>query len=356
MKKWIAAALAMTFLSAAALGMAAGAKKKEELLFGYSAPGLGDEGQQNIQEGFTEKAEDMGIETIVTNAERNAAKQVSDVEDLIARGVDAICAVPFSSDVLSEGVKKANEAGIPFFTIDRGVTEGKVVLTVMADNYLAGKVSARNMVRLLEQKYGEPEGKVLEIMGQPGQDVARLRAAGFDDHMQQYKNIKVIAHPGNWNPQRGNEITQDVLTANPDLDGIYYHADLYIPGIVEGIRAVKGEYVPVGEKGHIFILGIDGNPSGLKNVRQGNADGVVVQPLRDYGHIIAPIIVDYIQKGRKALPESGTEITREGERWSPAQVVQEGEQLRILTQTYYVGQEDAYDCSLWGNRNADICK
>ena len=322
-----------------------------DFLFGYSAPGLGDEGQWNIQKGFVDKCSELGIEVIVTDAQRDAEKQNNDIETLIARGVDAICAVPFDSATISVAVQKCNEAGIPFFTIDRGVTAGEVVLTVKADNVKAGAIAGEAMVRLLQGKYnGLAMGKVLEIRGQPGQDVAEQRAAGFHSVLEQYPDIELISLPGYWDTQKGFEITVDTLTAHPDIDGIYYHADLYIPGIVEGIKAVKGGFAKVGEPGHIFILGVDGNPAGLQQIQQKLADGVVVQPLRDYGALIVPLIVDYLTKGTEGLPKPGTVLTEEGATWSPAVVVETRAGLEVWTNVFYVDYLTARDPNLWGNR------
>lgn len=325
--------------------------QEKELIFGYSAPGLGDEGQWNIQKGFVDKCKEFGIEVIVTDAQQDAAKQNDDIETLIARNVDAICAVPHDSASISVAVQKCNEAGIPFFTIDRGVTAGTVVLTVKADNVKAGAIAGEVMVRLLQGKYsGAAKGKVLEITGQPGQDVAEQRAQGFHQVLEKYPDIQLISLPGFWNTEEGFKITVDTLTANPDLDGIYYHADLYIPGIVEGIKAAKGQFNNVGDPGHIFILGIDGNPAGLDQVEAKLADGVVVQPLRDYGALIVPIIVDYLTKGAEALPTAGTVLVEEGASWSPAMVVETPAGLEIWTNVFYVDYVGASDPNLWGNK------
>lgn len=342
----IVAFLGLFLLSTAFVGLA----QDNQLVFGYSAPGLGDQGQQNIQKGFTERAEELGIEVITTNAERSAQKQVQDVETLVARGVDAICAVPFNSEIMSEGVKVANEAGVPFFTIDRGVTGGELVLTVLADNHAAGQQAGEAMLRLLQGRYnGEAKGKVLQITGQPGQNVTRLRKEGFESVVEEYPNIELITKPGNWSNEKGYQIAQDVLSNNPDLDGIYYAADLYIPGVTEAIKSVKGEYLKVGDEGHIFILGVDGNPAGLDQVSEGMATGVVVQPLRDYGHVIVPLMRDYVNEGESALPDEGL-LKREGERWSPAEVVKADSGMEVRLSTYYVDTANADDPSLWGNQ------
>ncbi|MEM1552416.1 MAG: sugar ABC transporter substrate-binding protein [Candidatus Bathyarchaeia archaeon] len=343
--------LVLGLISLLVFGLVVTGAEQKKLIFGYSAPGLGDEGQFNIQAGFVEKCKELGIEVIVTDAREDPYKQVQDILDLIARGVHAICAVPQDSAVISLAVQECNKAGIPFFTIDRGVTAGTVVLTVKADNVKAGRIAGEVMLRLLQGKYnGLAKGKVLEIRGQPGQDVAEQRAQGFHEVLDQYSDITIISLPGYWKTEEGFKITLDVLTAHPDLDGIYYHADLYIPGIVEAIKAVKGYYPKVGEPGHIFILGIDGNPAGLDQIKAKMADGVVVQPLRDYGALIVPLIVEYLTKGPDALPKPGTILVEEGAAWSPAVVVQTAAGIEVWTNVFYVDHLTAHDPNLWGNR------
>jgi len=321
----------------------------EGFVFGYSAPGLGDEGQMNIQKGFEIGCRDLGIKCITTNAQMNAEKQLRDIETLIARGVDAICAVPYDSKAIGQAVKAAMEAGIPFFTIDRGVLEGKVVMTVMADNYDAAAQAGMALVRLLQGKYhGVAKGKILEIMGNPAQDVAQLRHQGFIDVVSQYPDIEVISKPGYWNTDEGYKIVLDVLTANPDIDAIYFHADLYIPGIIEAIKAVKGTFKKVGEEGHIFIVGIDGNPMALDYIRKGFIDGDMIQPLREYGKFIVPYIKAYLEKGEEALPKPGL-IVKEGSPYFPAVVVDTPHGLVAKMKTYYVDKHNVDDPTLWGN-------
>ena len=99
-----------------------------------------------------------------------------------------------------------------------------------------------------------------------------------------------------------------------------------------------------------FVLGIDGNPAGLDQVEARLADGVVVQPLRDYGALIVPIIVDYLQKGPEALPKPGTVLVEERASWSPAMVVETAAGLEIWTNVFYVDYSGAGDPNLWGNK------
>ncbi len=320
-----------------------------QLIFGYSAPGLGDEGQLNIQKGFEIGCKENGVKSITTNAQLDPEKQLRDIETLIARGVKAICAVPVDSKTIGRAAEEAMKAGIPFFTIDRGVLEGRTVLTVMADNYDAAAQAAQHLVGFLKGKYnGLAKGKVLEIMGNPAQDVAQLRHQGFIDVISKYSGIKVISKAGYWDADKAYKITLDVLTSNPDIDAVYFHADMYIPGIVEAIKAVKGVFKKVGEDGHIFILGIDGNPMALDYIRKGYIDGDMVQPLREYGKFLVPYIKAYLEKGEEALPKPGI-IEKKGSHYFPA-VVEETPHGRVVKlKTYYVDMNSVNDPTLWGN-------
>ena len=104
-------------------------------------------------------------------------------------------------------------------------------MTVLSDNRLAGQQAGEVMVDELTKKYGAPKGKVLEITGNLSQNVGQLRRDGFHDVVDKYKDIQVIQKVGDWDAAKGQQIAIDVMTANPDLDGIYMHSDnVYGPG------------------------------------------------------------------------------------------------------------------------------
>ena len=136
----------------------------DKIVIGYSAPGLVG-AQAQIQAGLVSSAKAKGWEVLTTTSGGDAQKQLNDINDFIAQKVAAIVAVPDDSAGVCQAVKAAKAAGIPFFTIDRSPSGCEINMTVLSDNYLAGKQSGEATVEFLKARYGSPKGKVLEITG-----------------------------------------------------------------------------------------------------------------------------------------------------------------------------------------------
>lgn len=318
----------------------------EEVTIGIATPSLGDEAQVMIQQGAIEACKEYGFEYITTNAERDALKQVNQIDYLIEKGVNAIIMVPVDAAVLSESVKKCNELGIPVMCQDRSVTEGKLLVTVYADNYLAGKQAAEFMVGLLTLKYGYPKGTVLELQGALGTDVARLRGAGFNDVMKQYPDIEVISKPTEWLPENGARVTEDVLTARPDLDGIYCHSDFTLTGVIPALERM-GKLKPVGTNDHIFTVSIDATSQALDWIRERKHDASICQPFVDYGKIAIMLFAEYYLKG-KEIP-IGEKISQAGALWSPATIEASPTGPVVKLRTVPVDIHNVDDLRLWAN-------
>jgi ABC-type sugar transport system substrate-binding protein len=317
------------------------------ITIGYAAPSLVG-GQVDIQEGVVRQAEAKGWQVITTNANGDAQRQNDDIDYFISLGVDAIVTVPFDSAGICAAAEKAKEAGIPFFTVDRSPLGCAIDMTILSDNRLAGQQSGQAMVDLLTEKYGEPKGKVLEITGNLGQNVGMLRRDGFHDILDQYENIEVITKPGDWDAALGAQIVEDVLNANPDLDGIYMHSDaVYVEGtmaVLERFDALKQR----GEEGHIFLTAVDGSPSGIRAIREGWQDESSNQPVPDFGRQAVEWVEKVVVAG-EAIEEG--EVVQEGALWSPAVIiVNEDGTPELFLSTTPVTEENTEDPGLWANQ------
>jgi ABC-type sugar transport system substrate-binding protein len=326
---------------------AAEPEAEASITIGYAAPSLVG-GQVDIQNGLERQAEAKGWEVITTNANSDAQQQNDDIDNLISLGVDAIVTVPFDSAGICAAAEKAKEADIPFFTIDRSPIGCAIDMTVLSDNRLAGQQSGQAMVDLLTEKYGEPKGKVLEITGNLGQNVGMLRRDGFHDVLDQYENIEVITKPGDWQADLGVQIVEDVLNANPDLDGIYMHSDaVYVEGtmaVLERFGALKKR----GEEGHIFLTAVDGSPSGIRAIRDGWQDESSNQPVPDFGRQAVEWVEKVVVKGE---PIEEGEVVQEGALWSPAKIIiNEDGTPELFLSTTPVTEENTEDPGLWANQ------
>jgi simple sugar transport system substrate-binding protein len=314
---------------------------------GYAAPSLVG-GQVDIQEGVVRQAEAKGWQVITTNANGDAQRQNDDIDYFISLGVDAIVTVPFDSAGICAAAEKAKEADIPFFTIDRSPIGCQIDMTILSDNRLAGQQAGQAMVDLLTEKYGGPQGKVLEITGNLGQNVGMLRRDGFHDILDEYPDIEVITRPGDWDAALGVQIVEDVLNANPDLDGIYMHSDAVY---VEGTMAVLEQFDALhqrGEEGHIFLTAVDGSPSGIRAIREGWQDESSNQPVPDFGRQAIEWIEKAVVNGE---PIEEGEVVQEGALWSPAQIIiNEDGTPELFLATTPVTEENTEDPGLWANQ------
>ncbi len=328
---------------ATALGGFSGVRAQDEVVIGYSAPGLVG-AQLEIQQGLIDHAEEKGWEVLTTTSNNDVQKQLDDINAYIAQDVDAIVAVPDDSAAICTAVQNATDAGIPFYTIDRAPLGCAIDMTVLSDNALAGRQSAEAIVELLSERYGSPQGTVLEITGDLSQNVAQLRGSGFQEVLAQYPEITLITRTAEkWDSAQAADIVRDVASAE-DLDAIYLHSDsAYTPGTLQVLREI-GQLQPRGEEGHIFLAGVDGSVEALQAIRDGFSDQSSNQPIPDFG-----IIVDWIEQGLNGEEISEGEVVEEGALWSPARVEMSDVGPQLLLATTSVTPENVDDPRLWAN-------
>ncbi len=319
-------------------------EEKAPVTIGYAAPALYG-GQLFIQQSLMDHAQAKGWAVITTNANADPQKQNNDIDYLISLGVDAIVTVPEDSAGICTAVEKAKKAGIPFYTIDRSPIGCKINMTVLSDNRMAGQQAGEVLVDELIKKYGAPKGKVLEITGNLSQNVGQLRRDGFHDIVDKYPDIQVIQKVADWDAAKGQQIAIDVLTANPDLDGIYIHSDnVYGPGTKAAMEQL-GRLHKRGEEGHIILVGVDGGPWMLEAILDGIADGAGSQPVSDFG-----IVVNWIEQELNGQPIQEGEVVQEGATWSPAHIkVNPDGTMELFLATTKVTKDNITNPVIWTN-------
>lgn len=307
---------------------------------------LKDLGQQAIEKTFERAATAAGFKTVVTDANGSAAKQLTDVEDLISAGVKAVVINPVDSAAVVPAIERANAEKVPVFTVDRAPTGGKVALTVRADNKELGRLAGEEMVRLLKGKFGSPKGTVLEVTGDLATTNALDREAGFDKVIKQYSGIRLtVKEAKGWDPAKGADIVRTIVST-ASVDGVYFHSEYTGAGIIPALDQLS--QTPVGNPKHIFVVGIDGTPDGLKWIREGKLDATVSQPLSDFGSVVIKYGVIPILGGKTL--HSGS-VTQSGAIWSPASLnasAQPGPV--ILLAPTLVAKPNVNDQRLWGNQ------
>ena len=202
---------------------------------------------RDLEEGLKSEADKNGYDLIITSAEWDLGKQISQIEDFVSRKVDAIIVCPVDSKGIGSGIAEANKAGIPVFTADIAAEEGKVVSHIASDNVQGGKLAGEYLAKLLNGK-----GNVA-IINQPAITSVLDRVAGFKEAINKYPEIEIVADVnGQGVRDRSLQVTADVLQANPKLDGIFGINDDSALGALDAVNQFN-------RKG-VSIIGYDATP------------------------------------------------------------------------------------------------
>lgn len=134
-----------------------------------------------------DECEARGYELTVTDGEKDASKQIDDINALINMGVDAIIVLPLDGNLIAEGVENAYDAGIPIATVlrDMPTVSDKYVCFSGCDDVELGTIAGEWVADALEGK-----GKVVYITGIPGVSTAENRTKGFHSVLDQYPTSK----------------------------------------------------------------------------------------------------------------------------------------------------------------------
>jgi ABC-type sugar transport system substrate-binding protein len=217
--------------------------------------------------GGEEAARRNGFDLIVTSGEGDVTRQVQAFEDLINQDVDAISINPLDANAFGPAMEAASAAGIPVVCL---FSQMEGCVTVLGfEERVNGALVAQYAVQLLTEKYGEPRGEVAILLGALGQDINTNRAGGFTDVIAQYPNITVVAaeSTGNWEADRAVALTENWLTAFPNLDLIYGLSDsLTVPAATVLSRAGRDD---------IMLVSYDGTEVGLSGVADGSLRSTV---------------------------------------------------------------------------------
>lgn len=227
------------------------------------------------------------IELLVTDANDNTAKQITDVDDLLTKGIDMLLISPATADAVNPAIEKAFDKGIPVVVFDRECTTDKITSFVETSDYELGKTSAKRMVELLTKKNGSAKGNIVIIQGFMGSGPQINRQKGFDEVLAQYPDIKVVGNQAaDFQRSKGMQVMENFLQANKQIDGILSQSGESLCGAIDAVDAAKrGD-------GMIYV-GVDGYNGLLKLIKSGKVDSTVLLPVR--------ISAESLNVGLKAL-------------------------------------------------------
>jgi len=208
-------------------------------------------------------AEEKGVELIVTDAGGDLAKQMSDIQDLVAQGVDYLVVAPQEEDGLQAALQEAMEKGIPVVLVDRGINgeAGVQYTTEIMSDFIW---EAEQLANLIIEDSGD-SGNIVILEGTQGATATIDRQKGFMDVIEK-SNMKVVADQvANYLLEEGQNVMANILQAQGDeIDYVFAHNDDMALGAIQAIKDA-GKVPGV----DIKVTGIDGPKAAMQAIIDG---------------------------------------------------------------------------------------
>lgn len=229
---------------------------------------------QSVHAGANKAGREKGVQ-IVWNGpptETDYGGQLQIVDAMINRHVDAIALAPIDRKAMVSVVDRSADAHIPMIIFDSGVDTDRFVSQIATDNYKAGQMGAERMGKILNGK-----GKVIIVAVQPGAASTEAREKGFEDTMRsKFGGIQIVDKRfGMAEIAKSLTVTENMLTAHPEVDGIFASNESSTMGAAQALR---------GRQGKIKLVGFDWSPTLLDDLNSGLIDSLVVQNPFEMGY------------------------------------------------------------------------
>lgn len=221
-----------------------------------------------------------------TDARAQTSQQVSDVEDLIAQGVDVLFLAPKEFEGLAPALQAARERNIPVFLIDREAagTVGQDYVAFLGSNFIEqGKRAGEWLAQTTNGK-----ANIVELTGTAGASVARDRAQGFKDAISKHPDMKIIAsQTGEFTRSEGLRVMQNIIQSKGrEITAVYTHNDEMALGAIEALKAA-GRKPGV----DVIVISVDGQRTALEAIARGELNATVESNPR-----FGPLAFDTLEK------------------------------------------------------------
>ena len=238
------------------------------------------------------KAESLGYETSVASHDDDPNKQSELIDAAISRKAKAIILDNAGADASIGPVKKAKDAGIPVFLIDREINaRGLAIAQIVSNNHQGAALGAEAFVEAM----GEA-GPYVELVGKESDTNAMIRSRGYHDVIDQYPDMRMVARQSaNWSQSEAFTVMQSLLQAHPDIKGVIAGNDTMAMG---ALAALEG----AGRR-DIVIVGFDGSNDVRDAILAGRIKATVLQPAYRQAQYAVELAHRYLTTGETGQPE-----------------------------------------------------
>jgi ABC-type sugar transport system substrate-binding protein len=281
--KFIAVLLSILLISSLFVSAAA-AQESATICFGFQD--LETEFWVAGHRAITQTLRDQGIEVLEYNANEDPNRQLEQVRECIAQGVDGIIIIPQDGDSAVTIVAEAQAADIPIAVFNRPPNDRSAGIVVVADNVSATEQAVEFIAQKALRQYEITQEPItpLILVGALQDTNAIGRRDGFFNVINRYNE----RYPGmfntpievatEWDAATALANLEAAITANPDVDFIFTSSDFLFPTI-RSVLEPRGMWQPAGTQGHVLLAGLDGDATACMLIDQGYVDATGVQDL-----------------------------------------------------------------------------
>lgn len=278
------AATTSAVATSAAAGAGSGAGKK----LGFSVYDMQYGYFQDMERGTKSAAQAAGYSYLLVDQKSSESTMVSATQDMLNQGISALIISPFKPDAMGPIVDAAKKKGIPVVVDDIGGGGTNYDVIVISDNEKGGTIAADQMDKLIKAKPGASKN-VASITCEPSAVYAARRNAGFEKEMKSLGYNVVASLSGNSKQEEGYKVMKDILSAHPDVAGIFSCND---PMAVGAAQAISDS----GKSGSkdVFVIGFNGDDIALKAIKAGQMSATVQQQPAEMGKMTVGLATQLI--------------------------------------------------------------
>lgn len=238
-----------------------------------------------------EHATRLGYDVVVFDSQNDPAREAAHFENVIASGYAAVLFNPTDSDGSIANVRRAGQAGVPVFCMDREInTNEAAVAQILSDSY-SGCVT---LGRYFVEQVGE-SGRYVELLGLVGDNNTWNRSRGFHSVVDRYPGLKMVAQQSaDFDRAKALEVMEAILQANPEIDAVFCGNDAMAMGAYRAL-------VAAGKDGHVKVFGFDGADDVVRLIAEGKITATGMQFPKVMARAAAEAADAYL-KGQRDLP------------------------------------------------------
>jgi len=264
----ILAALAGAAIALTGCANTGGGGDDDRLYIALISKGFQHQFWQAVKLGAEQAAEEFDVDVTFEGAEEegNVEQQIQLLQTTLDKHPDAIGFAAIDSQAAGPLMDQAKADGIPVIAFDSGVDSDVPLTTATTDNLAAAAEAAKHMAELIDH-----EGKIALVIHDQTSVTGVERRDGFVDYIEANEpNIEIVDIQYSGDPLKATDLAKAILTANPDLKGIYGSNEGAAIGVVNAVTEL-------GLEGKLTVIGFDSGQAQIDAIKSGLMAGAITQ-------------------------------------------------------------------------------